>query len=153
MHGFRLFSATVFIASLLAAAGCEYTKSSPPLGPFPTSPTSASSASSCTSSSPEAVVRCERAKFGHMDREQLVQFLKSVAATLNRSAVGGGPYGVLRKEIGNQCSGYSCDIVCAGDGTSQRQHDVLLDAEGSQEPVWGAPETWPHIRVDICEIQ
>jgi len=43
-----------------------------------------------------------------------------------------GPFGILRLRSNNNCGGSSCDIVCAGQGTSQRQYNVLPDAEGAQ---------------------
>ena len=107
----------------------------------------------CNSSNPQTIVECERGKFGFMNRDQLLQFVRNVARSLNRNGIGGGPYGILRKADGNQCGGYSCDIVCAGQGTNQRQHDVLSDIEGTQGAGWGAAHTWPNIRVDVCEIQ
>ena len=89
-----------------------------------------------------------------MDKGQILQFLRSVAQSLNRNGISGGPFGILRKETGNQCGGYSCDIICAGQGSSQRQYDVLGDVEGAQSPGWGAPHTIANnIRVDVCEIQ
>ncbi|MEO6213969.1 MAG: hypothetical protein ABIP65_10115 [Vicinamibacterales bacterium] len=107
----------------------------------------------CNSSNPDTIIKCERAKYGFMDRGQALEFLKSSARSLNRNGIGGGPWGILRKAGGNQCGGYSCDIVCAGQGTSQRQVDVLGDFDGSQTPGWGAVHTYPGIRVDVCEIQ
>ena len=108
----------------------------------------------CNSSNPDAIVRCERDKYpGFMNTSQLVEFLKSTARSLNRNNIGGGPWGILRKDGGNQCNGYSCDIICAGQGTSQKQVDVLSDVEGSQGAGWGGTHTWPGIRVDVCEIQ
>lgn len=118
----------------------------PSPGPAPGGP--------CNSSSGQAIVECERAKYGHMDKGQILQFLRSVAQSLNRNGIGGGPFGILRKESGNQCGGYSCDIICAGQGSSQRQHDVLGDVEGAQSPGWGSPHTIANnIRIDVCEIQ
>jgi hypothetical protein len=145
----HLLSAAALISVLCLFSACEYTKSTSPLGP---SPTSGAGGRPCVGSNPEALLTCVRAQFGQMDSAQLVEFLKATAFTFNRNGVAGGPYGVLRKESGNQCSGYSCDIICAGEGTAQRQYDVLLDAEGQQEVSWGPPATWPDIRVDRCEI-
>jgi hypothetical protein len=88
-----------------------------------------------------------------MSEGQLVEFLKGTARSLNRNGIGGGPFGILRKEGGHNCGGWSCDIVCAGQGTSQRQHDVLSDADGDQTPVWGDAKRHPDIRVDQCSIQ
>lgn len=107
----------------------------------------------CRSSSPLAIVECERAKYGHMSSSDLVQFEKNVARSLNASGIGGGPFGILRKDSGHNCNGYSCDILCAGSGNGQRQWDVLSDADGAQLPAWSGPKTFPGIRVDVCEIQ
>jgi len=88
-----------------------------------------------------------------MNSSQLVAFLKGVAKDLNSKGIGGGPFGILRKGGGHSCNGYSCDIICSGQGTSQQQWDVLSDAEGAQYPVWSGPKTYPGIRIDACEIQ
>jgi hypothetical protein len=79
--------------------------------------------------------------------------MRGVAKDLNAAGIAGGPYGILRKQSGFNCGGFSCDIICAGQGSSQRQYDVLIDAGGRSEPTWGAPKTAPGIRIDICEIQ
>jgi hypothetical protein len=118
---------------------------SPSPGPAPGGP--------CVSSNPQAIVECERAKYGHMDSGQLLQFERAVARSLNANGISGGPFGILRKGSGASCGGYSCDIICAGSGTGQRQWDILNDAEGSQGPTWSGPSTYPNIRVDVCEIQ
>lgn len=107
----------------------------------------------CNFSAPDAIVSCERAKYGYMDGGQMLEFLRNVARSLNRNGIGGGPFGILRKGGGHNCGGYSCDVICAGQGTSQRQYDVLGDIDGSQYPAWSGPMTWPNIRVDTCEIQ
>ena len=83
----------------------------------------------------------------------MVSFLRGVAVDLNANGIGGGPFGVLRKSGGSSCNGYSCDIICSGQGTAQQQWDVLGDMEGAQVPGWGGPKTYPDIRVDTCEIQ
>ncbi len=121
----------------------------PPTTPSPAPP----SGGACNSSSADAIVKCERAKYGHMSESQLLEFLRATAKSLNRNAISGAPFGVLRKDGGSSCGGYACDIICAGQGTSQRQYDVLGDAEGAQDPGWGPPKTYPNIRVDVCEIQ
>jgi len=118
---------------------------SPTPGPAPGGP--------CVSGNPQAIVECERAKYGHMDSGQLLQFEKAVARSLNANGISGGPFGILRKGSGSSCGGYSCDIICSGSGTGQRQWDILNDAEGSQGPTWSGPSTYPSIRVDVCEIQ
>jgi hypothetical protein len=83
----------------------------------------------------------------------MLSMLISTAKSLNANGIGGGPFGILRKSGGTQCGGYSCDIICAGQGTGQRQWDVLSDIQGAQGPMWLGPHTWPDIRVDVCEIQ
>ena len=120
----------------------------PPAGPAP-----ASGSGPCVSSNPEKVVECERAKYGRMNSSQTVSFLQQTARSLNANGISGAPFGILRKAGGNQCNGYSCDIICSGQGNSQRQWDVLRDFEGPQEPTWSGPHTVPHIRIDVCEIQ
>jgi hypothetical protein len=118
---------------------------SPSPGPAPGAP--------CDSSNPDTIVKCERNKYGRMNDAQLIEFLKASARSLNRNGISGGPFGLLRKTSGSQCGGYSCDILCAGQGSSQRQYDILGDAEGAQTAGWGAPHTGSSIRVDVCEIQ
>lgn len=120
----------------------------PPTVPGPTNP-----GAPCNSSNPDTIVKCERAKYGFMSRDQMLELMKASARSLNRNAIPNGPWGILRKAAGNQCGGYSCDIVCAGQGTSQRQVDILGDVESAQVAGWGATHTYPGIRVDICEIQ
>jgi hypothetical protein len=118
----------------------------PSPGPAPGGP--------CVSGSPEAIVACERAKFpGFMSRGQMASLMRSIARSLNANGIGGGPFGILRKASGSQCDGYSCDIICAGQGNGQRQWDVLGDIDGAQSPGWAGPHTSPGIRIDICEVQ
>jgi hypothetical protein len=116
-------------------------------------PAVAPATDACPGTSPHAIVACQRGRFaGHMDDGELVDFLRAVAVNLNQNGVGGGPYGVLWKRSGNNCHGYSCDIICAGHGGGQRQYDVLLDIEGPQHAVWDGPHDGDDIRVDVCEI-
>ena len=114
----------------------------PSPGPAPGGP--------CNSSNPEAIVQCERAKFGHMDDNQLVQFLAAVASSLNRNGIAGGPFGLLLKDSGSQCGGYSCDIICSGNGGAQRQWDVLVDSGGAQAATWHEVSG---ITLRVCEIR
>lgn len=107
----------------------------------------------CNSSNPDTIIQCERNKYGFMSASQTLDFLKAAARSLNRNGIGGGPFGILRKAGGSNCNGYSCDIICSGQGTSQVQYDVLADAEGAQVAGWGAGHTFPNIRIDVCEIQ
>jgi len=125
-----------------------------PATPTPTTPTTPTTPGTpCTGSSPLSIVECERAKYGHMSSSQTVDFLKSTARSLNAKGISGGPFGILRKSGGSSCNGYSCDIICSGNGNGQKQWDVLGDAEGAQVPAWGGPNGVPNIRVDTCEIQ
>jgi hypothetical protein len=121
----------------------------PPPGPAP----GPAPGGPCNASSPSAIVACEREKYGFMSTSEIVAFLNAVASSLNRNGIADGPFGVLRKTSGNQCGGYSCDIICAGNGSAQKQWDVLVDADGAQRPTWSGPETVPHIRIDVCEIR
>ena len=107
----------------------------------------------CVSGNPQTIVECERAKYGHMSTGQMLQFMRAVAQSLNRNGISGGPFGILRKAGGHNCGGYSCDVICAGQGGSQRQWDVLGDIDGDQTPGWGGPNSGSDIRVDVCEIQ
>jgi len=125
-----------------------------PAPPAPTPPSPAPpSGGPCVSSNPQTIIQCERAKYGHMSSSQTVSFLQSSARSLTSNGISGGPFGILRKSGGSSCNGYSCDIICSGQGSGQRQWDVLGDAEGAQVPAWNGPNTVPNIRVDVCEIQ
>jgi hypothetical protein len=88
-----------------------------------------------------------------MSSGEMLTFMRNVARSLNANGIADGPFGILRKAGGNNCGGYSCDVVCAGSGNGQRQWDVLGDIEGAQSPGWSGPHTVPGIRVDVCEVQ
>jgi hypothetical protein len=115
----------------------------PAPGPAPGGP--------CSSATPLGIVECERSKYGFMSGGQLVDFLRAVARSLNANGIAGGPFGILRKTGGHNCGGYSCDIICAGQGGGQRQYDILGDVDGAQYPTWSGP--LGDIRADVCEIQ
>ena len=116
-------------------------------GPGPAPP----SGGPCNSSNPTAIVECERAKYGHMSHSQMYDLMVAIVQSLNRNGIGGGPFGILRKQSGTNCNGYSCDIICAGNGGGQRQWDVLGDIDGAQSPGFSGPI--PTIRQDVCEIR
>lgn len=99
---------------------------------------------------PLGIIQCQRSKYGYMSSSEIVTFLVSSAKDLNGAGVAGGPFGILVKPGGHNCLGFSCDILCSGNGGSQRQWDVLSDAEGAQIPKWG--EISPII-VRTCQIQ
>jgi hypothetical protein len=124
------------------------TPGAPAPGPGPSNPGGA-----CNGSTPLAIVECERDKYGYMSEAQMLEFLKSTVRSLNRNGISGAPFGILRKTGGHNCGGWSCDVICSGNGNSQRQWDVLGDIEGTQNPTWGGPNTLPDIRVDVCQVQ
>jgi hypothetical protein len=125
----------------------------PPPAPSPSPSPGPAPGGPCVSSNPQSIIECERAKYGHMSSGQIVAFLKAAARSLTSNGIGGGPFGILRKAGGSNCDGYSCDIICSGQGSGQRQWDVLGDSDGAQNPSWNGPATYPNIRVDVCEIQ
>jgi hypothetical protein len=103
----------------------------------------------------QAIVVQERKAFvdRSMHAADIVTLLKRVAARLNAEHFEGGPFGVLVKTGGTSCNGYSCDIICSGQGDAQRQWDVLTASDpdtGSQTPGWDGP--LPQIAVRPCEI-
>jgi len=88
------------------------------------------------------IVACRKAQYGHIPHDRLPEFLERVAYDLNVNGHEHRPYGRLVKTVGNNCQGYSCDIICAGQGGGQRQWDVLIDEDSLQGPVWNrVPET------------
>ncbi len=117
----------------------------------PTTPTGGS----CSSrGNPQSILECQRNQYpAHMSHDQLVSFLRASARDINRSGSAGGPWGLLQKTSGANCNGYSCDILCLGNGPGQVQRDVLLDAEGSQRPFWGGPIDPAVMAVRTCEPQ
>lgn len=123
--------------------------------PVVVAPTPAPGGGACSTSSTElGVVQCQRSNFpDHMSTSQIVSFLRAAARDLNKHGFSPGGFGILRKGGGANCGGYSCDIICSGGGNSQKQWDVLLDAEGAQSVTWNGPHTYPHIRIDTCEVQ
>jgi hypothetical protein len=146
------------VTSEWSATGFFYAPAAPPPPPPPAptpgpSPTPGNPGGSCGQKTPLAIVECRRSQYGYMSSSQMVSFLRGVAKDLNANGIGGGPFGILRKSGGSNCGGYSCDIICSGQGTAQQQWDVLGDAEGAQSPGWSGPHTYPNIRVDTCEIQ
>lgn len=123
-----------------------------PAAPAPTPGPGPAPGGPCNFNNPESIVSCERSKYGHMNAGELVSFLTSVADSLNRNGISGGRFGLLLKPSGNNCHGYSCDIICSGNGGGQRQWDVLGDVEGAQSPGWSELPS-SHIQVRTCEIR
>lgn len=104
--------------------------------PAPTPSPGPAPGGSCVLSTPLAIIQCNRARYGFMSSTQILSFLTQSAKDLQAAAIPGAPFGLLVKTSGHQCNGYSCDILCAGNGSGQRQWDVLGDAEGAQVPGW-----------------
>ena len=103
---------------------------------------------------PLAILNCHKAIVGSgiLHGAAAVEFLSRSARSMNAAGVPGGPFGILRKTGGNNCNGYSCDILCAGQGNAQRQWDVLVAEEF---PTFGGAgnSVADGIRVDVCEIK
>jgi hypothetical protein len=135
-----------------ATAGGPWSNTATFRTPLVTPPTPPPGSSSCTSPKTAiGILECQRKKYSHMNADQTVAFLRASAKDINALATYGAPWGVLVKTSGANCSGYSCDILCLGNGPAQIQRDVLIDAEGSQEPVWGDPMSGGSIAVRPCE--
>jgi hypothetical protein len=101
--------------------------------------------------SPQAIVAARRTQYPTpLPADQILPLLRGIATDLPAAGVAGGPVGLLRKSAGHQCGGYSCDVLCAGQGSAQRQWDVLGDVDGAASPAWG--EITGPKRIDVCEI-
>jgi hypothetical protein len=82
-----------------------------------------------------------------MDHEELIQFMREVAYDLNQLGISDkGGFGLAVKTVGNNCLGYSCDIICEGHGNDQNQYDILRD---ESEPQWSEVS---EVSVRECEI-
>jgi len=124
-----------------------------PPPPPPSSPTPPPSTTDCWSlGNPLAILECHRPNYpsGQLHGSDAVNFLSASAADFNRAGINGGGFGLLVKTGGNNCNGYSCDILCQGQGPGQNQHDVLID---ETYPTWGPPLDHSTIRVDVCEVK
>lgn len=95
-----------------------------------------------------AIVQCRRAQFGYLSESGRIDFLRRIAYDLNRVPAEHAPYGLLVKSSGNNCEGYSCDIICS-DHERPRQWDVLTDEDSAQLPVWSR---LGDIAVRPCEV-
>jgi hypothetical protein len=95
------------------------------------------------------IIACRKAQYGHIPHDKLPEFLERVAYDLNVNGHEWAPYGRLVKDIGNNCQGYSCDIICSDAGGFQRQWDVLEDEDQKQGPQWSRV---PEINERPCEI-
>lgn len=107
-------------------------------------------------SSPVEIMRCVTGNTsGNAGPGAIVDLLRRIARAFNEAGVdsgGRGPFGLLRKGSGHNCFGYSCDILCAGQGSQQGQWDIWIDGN-PQAPIWGGPLTAAGgARLDVCEI-
>jgi hypothetical protein len=92
------------------------------------------------------IITCHRSEFVGLDHHEFPVLLKRIARDLNKAGVDGGPFGVLVKTEGNNCEGYSCDIICSHTAGDHDQYDVLLD---ENIPQWNEVDN-PTVRP--CEI-
>ncbi|MEX2273411.1 MAG: hypothetical protein WD690_18215 [Vicinamibacterales bacterium] len=129
------------------------TAAAPAPGPSPGPAPGPAPGGSCVLSSGDAIIACNRGRYdGFMGPDQVVAFLSQSARDLNAAGINGTPFGILVKDGGNNCNGYSCDILCSGNGSGQRQWDVLGDSDGVQYPVF-AELPASHIHVRPCVTQ
>lgn len=122
--------------------------------------TPAAAQSPCaTMTSPAAIIACEQERAGgpeamHESKPDHAQVtltvLRQSAASLNAAGIPGGPWGVLVKTSGANCKGYSCDIICTGNGSTQKQWDVFVGVHETSRPTWNGP--LPTITVRPCEF-
>jgi hypothetical protein len=94
------------------------------------------------------IVACRKEQYGHIPHDKLPEFLERVAYDLNVGNHEWAPYGRLIKTEGNNCGGYSCDIICSDRG-GHRQWDVLIDEDSLQGPVWNRVA---EVAVRPCEV-
>jgi hypothetical protein len=119
----------------------------PPVVVTPTPTPGPGPGGSCASATSHlGVVECRRKQYGFMTPDLLNQFLRGVAKDLNAGNFAGGPFGILVKTSGNQCGGYSCDIICS---SNSNLWDVLTDSDATQSPAWTPKGT----SSSTCEIQ
>ena len=83
------------------------------------------------------IVACRKAQYGHVPHDQLHELMEKIAYDLNVNGHEHRPYGRLVKTTGNNCHGYSCDIICSNANGQHRQWDVLMDEDSAQIPGWG----------------
>jgi hypothetical protein len=98
------------------------------------------------------IITCHKDFYGdeHLSVPDHLTFIKGALYSMNEAGVPGGPFGMLHKKTGDNCNGYSCGVICAGQGGNQLQWDILID---DRIPVFGAPaDVDDGIRVDFCEV-
>jgi len=107
-------------------------------------------------SSPTDIMRCVTGNItGNAGPAVIVDLLRRIARAFNEAGVssgGRGKFGILHKAAGHNCLGYSCDILCAGNGGNQGQWDIWIGGD-PQSPIFGGPLTPAGgARVDVCEV-
>jgi hypothetical protein len=91
----------------------------------------------------ESVVAKYRAQYATpLTAEQKVTLLRQIASEVHG--------GLLVKRDGNNCGGYSCDIVCFSDVTL---FDVLQDSDGAAIPRWDATTNPRGYRCELVGLQ
>ena len=84
------------------------------------------------------IVQCRIDQYEELEEDILPELMERIAWDLNQGGHEWAPYGRLVKTTGNNCHGYSCDIICSDAGGFQRQWDVLIDeAVGAWQRVDG----------------
>jgi hypothetical protein len=84
---------------------------------------------------------------------ELRDLLTRTASALNAVGVdsgGRGPFGILRKESGHNCAGFSCDVICAANTKQTQAHWDIWIGGDPHAPVWPRPKTGDDIRFDTC---
>jgi hypothetical protein len=108
--------------------------------PSPTPTPTPGPGTTCASRQPIDIVTCQRALYPPLlSPGNAPNLLRAIAVDLNRDRP--GYYGRLIKTSGNNCGGYSCDIICGTDG---HLWDVFIDGpdattnySGTAAPSWG----------------
>lgn len=103
-----------------------------------------SGTASAQSRTPAQIVEDARAQYAaeRVTKPEVAVIIQTIVRDLNAEGVAEGPFGRLIKTSGTSCGGYSCDIVCVGNGAVQKQWDVLENAvdkdgtPGTAEPRW-----------------
>jgi len=93
----------------------------------------------CASRVPIDIVSCQRALYPPLlSPAQAPNLLRAIAIDLNRDRP--GYYGRLIKTSGNNCGGYSCDIICGTDGhlwdVFTDGPDASVNYSGTAGPSW-----------------
>ncbi len=86
----------------------------------------------------EKVVSGVRAKYpAIVTEEQLGAMTVESAVAVNAAGIPGGPYGLLKKAVGRNCQGFSCDVICSGQPPTQTQIDLWISGgNGVARPAW-----------------